>query len=64
MIMVEMIARVLKVNLRKRWRQQMEKFPASEMESFKHVTAKYDRSIGFYIESSVIIVTTVRHIGI
>lgn len=40
-IMVEMIARVLKVNLRKRWRQQMEKFPASEMESFKHVTAKY-----------------------
>lgn len=40
-ILVEMISRVLKINLRKRWRQQMEKFPSSETESFKHVTAKY-----------------------
>lgn len=40
-IMVEMISRVLKVNLRKKWRQKMDKNPSAELESFKHVTAKY-----------------------
>jgi hypothetical protein len=53
-ILVEMISRVLKINLRKRWRQQMEKFPSSETESFKHVTAKYlNLSLGTSDKSSL-----------
>jgi len=38
---IEMLARLLKTNLRQHWRQLMQKEPSSEEESFKFVTAKY-----------------------
>lgn len=38
---IEMTARLLKTNLRQRWRQLMQKEPSAEEESFKEVTAKY-----------------------
>jgi hypothetical protein len=40
-ILVEMLSRVIKANLRTRWRQLMEKHPGAEEESYKHTTAKY-----------------------
>jgi hypothetical protein len=40
-ILVEMIARVMKLHLRTRWRQQLEKFPTSEGSSARHAASKF-----------------------
>jgi tetratricopeptide (TPR) repeat protein len=40
-ILVEMVTRCLKVNLRKRWRSHTIKYPSAEDESYKRVTVRY-----------------------
>lgn len=40
-ILVEMIARVMKLHLRTRWRQQLEKYPSSEGSSARHAASKF-----------------------
>eukprot|EP01122_Echinamoeba_exundans_P005431 TRINITY_DN15587_c0_g2_i1.p1 TRINITY_DN15587_c0_g2~~TRINITY_DN15587_c0_g2_i1.p1 ORF type:complete len:1160 (+),score=219.51 TRINITY_DN15587_c0_g2_i1:46-3525(+) len=40
-ILVEMVTRCMKVNLRKRWRSHTIKYPSAEDESYKRVTVRY-----------------------
>lgn len=40
-ILIEMVARCMKVNLRKRWRSHTVKYPAAEDESYKRVTVRH-----------------------